>query len=440
MKWIFFFLLACVSTVGCQRAPKKIVQRSDVMPYLQPVAFKALDQCNEEIDFWQQRREERTTIMKQAGLYAKRFKLTGNVHDLRRSDSLYVYCQKRYGRNHVEPYQMLAANAITQHQFPEARNYIQQALELGNKKHTSLMMLVDVLLEMGYVDIADWTLRDFTNQQAFAWRIRAAKLKDKKGDLPGAIKDMEQALDRVKNNPALASWVKSNLADMYGHAGRIADAYRLYLEVLSVDETNDYCLKGIAWIALSHDHNTAFAREVVNHLQASRPLPEYALMLAEMAVVEQEHGEQWRQTQNFISLTSTPAYGRMYTRHQALLAVDVLANPARTITLAQQEIDNRPCPQSYDLLGWGHYHAGHYDKALAIAQTYVEGATTEPDALYHLGVIYQANGHNDKARQYLEEALEGAFELGPRTEMAIRRSLASIDKEQRVLFISTDAQ
>ena len=67
-----------------------------------------------------------------------------------------------------------------------------------------------------------------------------------------AIKLMEQAFEKVKNaGKILVLLDLSNLADMYGHAGRVKEAYDAYINVLNKDSSYIYALKGIAWIAYS---------------------------------------------------------------------------------------------------------------------------------------------------------------------------------------------
>ena len=50
-------------------------------------------------------------------------------------------------------------------------------------------------------------------------------------------------------------WTFSNLGDLNGHAGNIKTSYDYYLKTLAVDPNNSYALKGIAWIAFSHEKN-----------------------------------------------------------------------------------------------------------------------------------------------------------------------------------------
>ncbi|MBA4057261.1 MAG: cell surface protein, partial [Marivirga sp.] len=57
---------------------------------------------------------------------------------------------------------------------------------------------------------------------------------------------------------------------------------------------------------------------------------------------------------------------------------------------------------------------------LDVIQSNVEYQTFEPDAYYHMGMIYAANGNTESARKYLSNALASEFELGPSTSKRIK--------------------
>ena len=221
---------------------------------MNPAKLVSNSLLSEELKFWEERlkknNNDEAALAKLGSIHAELFKSTGLVEHILISDSLYTRVLKNYPKGNVEIYQSLAANAITQHKFQSAKDYTEKALALKDKKATSLLILVDVSLEIGDYATANLVLREFKNKNSFAYLIRKAKLKDHEGHLDSAIVCMEKAYRRIKGNKALSQWTRSNLADMYGHAGRIKDSYDLYLEVLKDNPNDDYALKGIAWIAL----------------------------------------------------------------------------------------------------------------------------------------------------------------------------------------------
>jgi tetratricopeptide (TPR) repeat protein len=116
----------------------------------------------------------------------------------------------------------------------------------------------------------------------------------------------------------------------------------------------------------------------------------------------------------------------MYHKYLATIEAEDFGNADESVEIAKIEIENRPTPQSFDLLAWGLYHQGNFSEALEVARQKVEGQTFEPEAYYHLGRIYLANGNHLKSKQYLEEALKSEFELGPTVTREILEALKTI--------------
>ena len=431
-KTLLFLSLACsvLLILGCaEKQERDITHPADYAVYIAPRADAALQECNEEITFWKNKQlrtpDSETCKLRIAGLLSSRFMLTGRIEDIFASDSLYRSVLAASGNENASVHRAMAANAITQHQFGEAYQQIQKALAIGEGKASSLFMLTDVDLELGDYAGAKRALNKIATRNFFPYIIRKAKIKDHEGDLDSAIVLMETALAKAKDNASLSLWTKSNLADMYGHAGRVDEAYRLYLDILKTNPDYDYALKGIAWIAFSHDHRYAEARHIVQYINQKRATPDMHLLLAKIAGAENNMAEKIKELHVFDSLANSPRYGDMYNKYLALMQVEDFSNPAKTIALAKREIQNRPTPQSYDLLAWGYFHEGKYAEALEVAEDFLVDKTFEPDVLFHLGMIYKANGQTGKARTYLRSAEKSAFELGPAVTQKIKDALGN---------------
>jgi tetratricopeptide (TPR) repeat protein len=411
---------------SCIQEMKPITNRADYDSYL---SFQKTDGYSLEADmnFWSERLiqmpTDESSKIKLAGLHASKFRKTGKVEELQHSDSIYHHLLRTNLSAKTGLYLGLAQNSITQHQFRRARAYTDSALQEGGRKAAVLLVRADIALELGDYHHAKNILNQFTNKNSFAHRIRQVKVKDHEGDLDSAILIMEAALNRIKGNRELYCWSLSNLGDMYGHAGRIEDAYRAYLEVLQKDPGYDYALKGIAWIALSHDRNFSEAKRIIGILASRSRMPEEHLMLAEIADVEKNQLEKVNQLTSFVNLTDNPGYKTMYAKYLAEIYAGDLQKPEVSLAIAEDEIKSRPTPQSFDLKAWALLQAGKKKEALSIAQKYVLGKTFEPDVAYHLGMIYLANGLEDEAEKQLEQALESSFELGPTVSGNIRQTL-----------------
>lgn len=430
MKTTLILFTIVFFAASCTNRKKVITSYTDYAEYLSPAMLASNNSKEEEFKFWTDRlsknKKDETSLLKLAGLFADRFKTSGLVQDIIWSDSLYTAVLENAPEGNVDIYHSLATNAITQHKFRLASTYAEQALALKEKKAASLLIIADVALELGDYAKATRTLKQFTNKHAFAYLIREAKVKDHEGKLDTAILLMERAYERIKGNKTLAQWTLSNLADMYGHAGKIHKAYQTYLTVLENNPNDDYALKGIAWVALSNDHNTADSKTIMNTLASQKRMPEAYLLLAEIAAVEGNENEKIKNLKKFIAIASQPSYKTMYHKYLAILYAEEFQNSEACLTIAREEIRNRPTPQSYDLLAWGYYHEKNFKKALEVAMEKVEHQTFEPETYYHLGMIYLAAGDRIQARHYLEEALTSEFELGPSIGEKVKKTLNTL--------------
>ncbi len=425
---ITILLIGLALIVTSSKTKKPIVQSDDFLPFITNAISITTTNAESDLEFWQgklkQQPHSATYKTKVAGLLSKRFRAHGNINDLLESDRLL----KSALNSKIQIsgiYQALSANAITQHKFQEARAYAQKALKEGERKDVSYLMLFDANLELGDYELARAYLNQQQNKSSFDYLTRAAKLKDIEGDLDGAIQYMESAMDRVKSNPKLFIWSLSNLADMYGHAGKIKKSYDAYLQVLGLDPDHLHSLQGIAWIAFSHDQNTEYAKEILEHISTQKNSPDVLLALADIAEFEGENSLSAAYKEAFYDEATRAEYAGMYNKYIIELLTESFDQPQLALEKAKKEVAARANPLAYDLLAWTYLQSGHPEKALQIAKEHVENQSFEPEVIYHLGLIYKMNGREKQGRVYLKEALESAFELGPLTVQKIKQALIS---------------
>ncbi len=382
-------------------------------------SMPSLQRIKADIDFWAKRLEEnpddavaKTSL---AALFATRFKVAGDINDIHKSDSLYLVANTLFKTSGSSIYRALATNCITQHKFRQAQSYLDTALTLGDDLYLTYLMQCDVAMELGDIDLSKRSINHIADKNNFDYLIREAKLLDHQGNPDKAIEKMEAATQKAidSKKEILILWAKSNLADMYGHANRFKDSYNAYLDALELRHDYLYALKGIAWLAYSHDKNTAEAKRILNYLSKLHPVPDYDLMLSKIAAYEKDPVTKENLENRFISEVSDLRYGDMYNKYLFNLTIDEDKDLNKALRIAEREVNNRPTPQSYDLLAWTYYNMNKKDEALKIANVFIENKNHEPDALYHLGMIYAYAGNTKKARQFLKEANASGFELGP---------------------------
>ena len=424
----FSFLFAC-STKNNAVVQEEII--TNLME--QKSASTSSEVLKADMQFWTKRLEEKgnddvVAQIKLAGLYSRRFQYSGNINDVHQSDSLYRIANQIQHKFGSGVYRSLAANCVTQHKFLQADLYLDSAAIMGDDLYFTKLQQFDVKLELGQMKEAEAILNSLRSKTNFDYYSRAAKLEDHKGNSDVSISFMEKAYADVleSKNEQLLLWVKTNLADMYGHNNHIQESYQLYTEVIKENPDYFHAWKGIAWIAYSNDKNTTLAKKILIWLQEKHPVPDYDLLLSEIAAFEQNNEAKNSYLASFIDKVSNPAYGDMYNKYMFSILSDELNDPKAAMKIAQTEINNRPTPQSYELFAWALYKNGQLNEATRIAQSRIINKTFEPDALFHIGLLLKQSGDKTAAKQYLTEALESSFELGPLVTNEIKQELKTL--------------
>lgn len=406
-------------TVSCNNDSNKITDTNDYNIYSEITENEMLQLVKEDLKFWEKKYEKEQNqfpyLSKIAASQSQIFAKTGHIEALIEAEKNLIEANKLTHYKKVGYLRALARNYISQHRFKESLQLLQKAEAIGEGLESTQKMLFDVHLELGNYQFAKDYLNAFVNTSDFDYLIRLSKWSDNRGNLDAAIKYMEQAkvIAEASNIPSTKQWVYTNLADYYGHAGKIKDSYNHYLKALKLDAEDAYAKKGIAWIVYSYEKNPDEALRILNSITKTHHAPDYHLLKAEIAEYKGDSNLKDTQLKLYKSAINNSMYGAMYNKYNALIYAEDSKQTVKALKLANTEINNRPTPQSYDLLAWTYYNQGDVEDALKVMENHVVGKTFEPEALFHLAHIYKANGKLDEVKKLKEELLESTFELGP---------------------------
>lgn len=424
-----FIMMFCMLTVvlSCTTSSKKITDVKEYDTYLKTSDSESLQKAHAELTFWQQKLEAQPSqfpyLSKIASAYSHLFSITGKIDYLKNAESAYLELNKI--TNYLESSYLkgLASNYISQHKFKEALELLLTAESNGDKLNGTQKMLFDVHLELGNYGLAKKYLDAITDDTDFDYLIRVAKWSDHRGNLDAAISYLEKAKEKAEfsNSPSSKQWIYTNLADFYGHAGNIQNAYNHYLKALALFPNDAYAKRGIAWIVYSHEKNPDEALRILNTITQTYNAPDYYLLKAEIAEFKGDLTMAKQQKALYKSAVNNEAYGDMYNAYNVILYADATENLNEALEIAKTEVANRPTPQSYDLLAWVHFKLGQTEHALQIIQNHVIGKTEEPETLFRAAQIYKVNGRLNLAKNFKNELLESTFELGPLTEKEINK-------------------
>ena len=423
LKKAFPFVLIVLLTFSCTN--KTVTNEEDYRAYLTTKIDSS--ELFENVDFWTNKLENTSNQFlyqaKRSGAYSNVFSKTGNIEYLIKAENDLIAVNEATNYNQAGSLKSLAANYISQHRFKEALGLLKKAEANGEKLNGTKKMLFDVHLELGNYIYAEAYLKDIKNTSDFDYLIRLSKWEDHQGNLEGAIKNMEKAMAIAEssNIKSLKQWSYTNIADFYGHAGEIEKSYNYFLKALELDPNDSYAKKGIAWIAYSHDKKPENALNILNHVATYYQAPDYDLLKAEIAEFQNDLELKSDALLNYQEAVSNKQYGDMYNAYNVMHYTDDLLLPQVAIDIAKLEVENRPTPQSYDLLAWSYFKLGNIEKANEIIETYVDGKTFEPAVLYHVAEIYKAAGKTDKIKPLKQDLTASLYELGPLMKEKIKQ-------------------
>ncbi len=400
-----------------QESNTAIAKAEDYNQYLSTQNLPTQHTIDEELRFWNDRlgadSTEIVAMNKLAGIYTQRFGMTGDAADLYAAETLMQHTLEKAARSKEAYLQSLARNYISQHRFKEAKKLLDSAATYPDGTRTTTLMMFDVNMELGNYEQAYQNLQDVKNNSNFDYLIRLSKWSDHKGDLDAAIRYMEQAKQLAENsdNRGLKIWTYTNIADYYGHAGRLQDSYTHYLKALQLQPDNAYAKKGVAWLVYSSERNPSEAHRILDSVLEYHRIPDYYLLKSELAAYEEDSDAAKTYHQAFLDAVEKGNYGAMYNTY--LIESYLETNPDKALALAKKEVANRATPETYQLLAMAELQNGNKEQALQIINNHVAGKTEEPMALYYSAKVFKANGLSEKWKPLQEELLTASYELGP---------------------------
>lgn len=350
-----------------------------------------------------------------AGEYNRYFQNTGNIDYLKKAEQALKKAVEIAAIGKAGYERALARNYISQHRFREALVLAEDARKWGSGVEDTQSLLFDIYMELGNYTQAEKYLDSIKNMSQFGYLIRSAKWNDHKGDLDTTIRFMEMAKQKAEDskNTDLILWSYTNIADYYGHAGKISESYSYYLKSLQLDPGSAYAKKGIAWIVFSHENNPKEALRILDSVTKDYSAPDYYLLKSEIAAYEDNKMKSLANLDKYHIAVQNPSYGDMYNAYNAALYLEKTGQYEKALRIAEKEVKNRPTPHSYDLLAYSYLKIGEKDKALQVVEEHINGKTFEPYILYHTAEIYKANGKMSKVSELKKELTDATYELGP---------------------------
>ena len=365
-----------------------------------------------------------------ANAYLQMVRETGDPSLYTKADDLL----DRAGKIEAQNSELLATRAtldLARHDFAAALERGRQALALDPQNARYYGVVGDAQIELGMYDDAVDSYQEMVNHRPdFASFSRVSHARELYGDPEGAIEAMEFALHAGSGAAENTAWAQAQLGNLWFNSGNFEEAARNY--DLSAETLDGYApaLAGQAKVAAANGELDQAARlyeQAFNRM----PLPEYAIALgdvyAEMGNSRRAE-EQYRLIQGIDKLYR--ANGVNTDLEIALFYADHDLDLQTSLEKARSSYDARPSIHAADAMAWTLYKTGDYQEAQRYTSEALELGTRDPLKLFHAGMIAQALGQDERAKEYLQQATD----LNPHFSLLYAETAATalkdLEKEQ----------
>jgi len=303
----------------------------------------------------------------------------------------------------------LASTLFSVHEFEQARA-VAEPLTTDGRNLTAIALIGDIDLALGDYDGADAAYtRVEQTPGATTLDARRSQLAWLRGDPPGAIQLMAQATasaDVSGDYRENLAWYRFQLGDLEFKSGNLDAAEQQFNDALKIQGNYYYALAGLGRVAAARgDYKQAI--DFYSRSVAIVPLPDILAELGDIYAItgDTANAQQQYDTVEFIGKLAEinqVVYNRQlslfYSNHGIQLDV--------ALDLAKRELEVRKDVYGYDAYAWALYKNGRYADAEAAMQQALRLGTHDAMLLYHAGMIQDALGNHDEARDLLQQALK----------------------------------
>jgi hypothetical protein len=409
---------------SCKNEHKAVVSVAFIDSLINNYSDSAVTNSIEtDLKFWKRRiipsNPGLVNELQYASCLVNRFHLSGDINDLKESDSIFNIADRAFNHKETSPDIALVRNSILQHRFKMADSLLKHAKNIGIKKYESAILGFDVAFELGYYPVAEFELKQIASSSDYGYNFRKAKLAHYNGELDTAIAAMHRASELADANISLKQAALSNEADLNLHNGNLQKANELYVQSIRLSAGHLHSIMALGWIALVHDKNDSLAEKIFHFVRSKTKAPDVIFKLAQLADARGDSAMQKKYANEFVAIATAPVYGNMYNKYVLELYSGILSGPAKADALAARELLNRTTPQTYAWYVWALYSNNKTVEAEKIYQQHVSGKPLEGLELYWMGKYMQAKDKGYNAQQYFKAAFKNKYDLSP----AIMRDL-----------------
>lgn len=298
------------------------------------------------------------------------------------------------------------ALALSRHQFHEALEWGLQARPLNPYNSSIYGIIGDAQLELGDYPDAFSTFQQMVDLRPdLTSYARISYARELKGDRPGAIQAMQEALLAGAPGSEAVNWAQVQLGNLYFDQGEYDNAEQSYRTALISMPEYPYARAGLANVRAAQG-NYAEAISLYTRAINTMPMPQFVIALGDIyaaAGQPQEAAKQYSLVQVEEKLFA--ANGVDVDAEVALFDVDHDHNLPSALLSARAAYARRSSVTVADVLAWTLDRNGDYGEAQQMIAQALHLGTRNALVFYHAAMIEYHLGDRQGARSYLEKAL-----------------------------------
>jgi tetratricopeptide (TPR) repeat protein len=303
----------------------------------------------------------------------------------------------------------LSSVYYAQHEFKEALDLAGRVYESNPKNISALVIMGDAFLSLGNYQKAEEIYQQLGATEATSPVLaRLAHLAELNGKPEEALQLMRRAAGNALQSEGTresVAWYLLRVADVYFNMGKIDEAGDYYEAALRVFDNYHLALAGLGKVRAAegkYDEAIAYYKHAVNII----PQADFLAALGDLYMItgQSEEAQLQYETVEFIG-TLAAVNQQIYNRQLANFYSDHDLKLDEALDLALDELESRKDIYGYDAAAWAYYKNGNYKDAQRMMDQAMALGTRDALLFYHAGVIAQAIGENQKARNLLQQAL-----------------------------------
>ncbi len=326
--------------------------------------------------------------------------------------------------------------ALARHQFHAALDWGRRAQKI-NPDNTSVYGIIgDAQIETGDYSAAFETIQHMVDLRPdLASYARMSYARELTGDLPGAIRAMQQAIEAGAPSSEGVNWARVQLGNLYLAQANYADAESAYQTALNFLPDYPYALAGIANVRAAQGNYDA-AISIYTRVVKTMPLPQFVIALGDIDATTGRSNEAAQQY-DLVEVEEKlyAANGVDIDAEMALFDADHARSLPQALERARGAYARRPSITVADVLAWTLYQSGDYAEAQEMMNRVPSLGTRNALMDYHAGMIAYKTDDLQAATDYLEKALS----LDPRFSLLYADQAKQVLSELRSRNLATGA-